>query len=66
MTDCVFVAVLGANPAALAQALWALPRHHDSRVREVFVLSSPRGRAVGGGEVGSWRLPLAPDDITVA
>ena len=45
MNDCVLVAELGANPAALAQALWALPRHHDTAVREVFVLASAHGRA---------------------
>lgn len=45
MTDCVLVAELGGNPAALAQALWALPRHHGSRVRAAFVLTSSRGRA---------------------
>lgn len=44
MTPCVLVAELGANPAALAQALWALPRHHDTAVREAFVLTSARGR----------------------
>lgn len=43
MTDCVLLAELGANPAALVEALWALVRLRGMRVRGVFVLTSTRG-----------------------
>lgn len=45
MIDAVLLAELGPNPAALAEALWALPRLHDTRVTDAFVLTSPAGYA---------------------
>jgi len=42
-TECVLVAELGPNPAALAEVLWALARQRDLCVREAFVLTSARG-----------------------
>jgi CRISPR-associated protein (TIGR02584 family) len=45
MIDAVLLAELGPNPAALTEALWALPRLHATRVTEVFVLTSRAGSA---------------------
>ncbi|MFO0624772.1 MAG: CRISPR-associated ring nuclease [Polyangiales bacterium] len=45
MIDAVLLAELGPNPAALAEALWALPRLHDTRVTHAFVLTSRAGHA---------------------
>lgn len=42
MDDCVLVAELGPNPAALVECLWALARQRDLRVRAAFVLTSGR------------------------
>jgi CRISPR-associated protein (TIGR02584 family) len=43
MTPCILVGDLGPNPAPLAEALWALARHHDLRVRAAFLLTFERG-----------------------
>ncbi len=41
--QCVLVTEIGANPAGLVQALWALARHRGLCVRAAYVLTSPRG-----------------------
>jgi CRISPR-associated protein (TIGR02584 family) len=51
MTDCVLLAELGANPAALVEALWTLVRLRGMRVRGVFVLTSTRGAGYLEAEV---------------
>lgn len=45
MTEALLLAELGPNPAALTEALWALPRLHATRVSEAFVLTSRVGYA---------------------
>jgi CRISPR-associated protein (TIGR02584 family) len=43
MIDVVLVTELGPNPAALVEALWALPRSRGLRVVEVFLLTAAEG-----------------------
>ena len=43
MTPCLLVGDLCPNPAPLAEAVWALARHHDLRVRAAFLLTYERG-----------------------
>lgn len=43
MTRCILAGDLGPNPAPLAEALWALARHHDLRARAAFLLTYERG-----------------------
>ncbi len=51
MSDCVLITELGANPAPLVEALWALARQRGMRVRAAFVLTSARGRGYLDREV---------------
>lgn len=43
MARCILVGDLGPNPAPLAEAVWALARHHDLQVRSAFLLTYARG-----------------------
>jgi CRISPR-associated protein (TIGR02584 family) len=44
MRSCTLVADLGPNPAPLAEALWALVRQRQLRVRAGWLVTMPRGR----------------------